>query len=284
MTHSAVSHQIRLLETWFGQTLFSRHAGGAALTDLGRRLQQTVSPALASLEEGCTAIRRSQGRCEVILGAPGSFLANWLIPRLEGFESRHPEILLRLQTASGIDDLLRGRIDALILGGTAPWPRSIVSTPLLEEWIGPICAPDFRIPADPLAIPDCGSLLHTRSRQHAWQDWAISRGLPATPWHTGRSFDHLPLMLEAVRAGLGVGIAPSLLIERELAAGTLRAPFGFVPGPHTFTLCLESSKASTHALQTLDAWLREEATATRPPLPAPDSVQGQGKCCSTAPA
>lgn len=283
VTHSAVSHQIRLLEAWLGHALFTRHAGGAETTDLGRRLQQTVSPALASLEEGCAAIRRNQGRCEVILGAPGSFLANWLIPRLEKFESHHPEILLRLQTASSIDDLLRGRIDALILGGAAPWPRGIVSTPLLEEWIGPICAPDFPIASDPLAIPDSCTLLHTSSRQHAWQDWAGSRDLPVAPWRTGRSFDHLPLMLEAVRAGLGVGIAPSLLIERELAAGALRAPFGFEPGPHTFTLCVESSKTSTHALQALNGWLSEEAAATRP-LPPPDSVQSQGERSGTAPA
>jgi DNA-binding transcriptional LysR family regulator len=265
VTHSAVSHQIRQLEEWFGHTLFARHAGGVSLTDIGRRLQQTVGPALASLEEGSAAILRTQARSEVTLGAPGSFLANWLIPRLERFEAAHPEILLRLQTSTETEDLLRGRIDALILSGAAPWPTGMATTPLLDEWIGPVCAPAYALnshqAAELLRLP----LLHTSSRQSAWQDWAKARELGAGHWSKGRHFDHLPLMLEAVRAGLGIGIAPALLVERELAAGTLRAPFGFEPGPHAFTLCLESTRTDNPSLDALRAWLLEEAAANQIP-------------------
>ncbi len=265
VTHSAVSHQIRQLEEWFGHTLFSRHAGGVSLTDIGRRLLQTVGPALASLEEGSAAILRTQARSELTLGAPGSFLANWLIPRLERFEAAHPEILLRLQTSTETEDLLRGRIDALILSGAAPWPAGMATTPLLDEWIGPVCAPAYALNSyqatELLQLP----LLHTSSRQSAWQDWATARKLGTGHWNRGRHFDHLPLMLEAVRAGLGIGIAPALLVERELAAGTLRAPFGFEPGPHAFTLCLENSRADTPPLDALRAWLLEEAAANQIP-------------------
>jgi DNA-binding transcriptional LysR family regulator len=265
VTHSAVSHQIRQLEAWFGHTLFSRHAGGVSLSDIGRRLQQTVGPALASLEEGTAAILRTQARSEVTLGAPGSFLANWLIPRLERFEAAYPQILLRLQTSTETEDLLRGRIDALILSGAAPWPAGMATTPLLDEWIGPVCAPAYALnshqAAELLRLP----LLHTSSRQSAWQDWAKAHELGTGHWSKGRHFDHLPLMLEAVRAGLGIGIAPALLVERELAAGTLRAPFGFEPGPHAFTLCLESARTDNHSLDTLRAWLLEEAAANQIP-------------------
>ena len=268
VTHGAVSHQIRQLEEWLGHALFSRHAGGAETTEMGRRLQQTVSPALASLEEGCAAIQRSQGRCELVLGAAGSFLANWLIPRLEGFEAAHPEILLRLQTATGLEDLLRGRLDALIVSGAAPWPEGVSTTALLEEWIGPICSADYPVTRDFASQLPKQALLHTSSRATAWQDWARARGLPSGPWLHGRHFDHLPLMLEAVRAGLGIGIAPALLVERELAAGTLRAPCGFEPGTNAFTLCVESSRATHPALQALTIWLGEEAAATRAPSPS----------------
>lgn len=274
VTHSAVSHQIRQLEEWFGHTLFTRHAGGVRLTDIGRRLQQAVSPALSGLEEACAAILRSQNRSEVVLGAPGSFLANWLIPRLEHFEAAHPEILLRLQTATQMEDLLRGRIDALIVSGTAPWPAGLTATPLLEEWIGPVCAPDFPAAVNRVEKLAGYPLLHTSSRANAWPDWARTRGLTAGPWQQGRHFDHLPLMLEAVRAGLGIGIAPALLVERELAAGTLRAPYGFEPGANAFTLCVESSRATHPALRALSHWLGGEAAATRAPMGPAGSGNG----------
>ncbi|WP_244935042.1 LysR substrate-binding domain-containing protein [Acuticoccus sediminis] len=44
----------------------------------------------------------------------------------------------------------------------------------------------------------------------------------------GRTYEHFYFMLEAATAGLGVAIAPEVLVRDDVAAGRLVAPFGFV--------------------------------------------------------
>ena len=169
------------------------------------------------------------------MGAPASFL-QLAHPRLERFEAAHPDIRIRLQTAADAALLNTRRVDALILAGR-DWPREWAVTPLLAEATGPVCAPAWAArltrPADVLDAP----LLHTSSRPEAWQDWAGRVGLKLAPRQPGREFDHLGHMLEAAAAGLGVAIAPAVLIEAELHRGRLAAPLGFVDSGAAFSLC-----------------------------------------------
>ncbi|MBS1210503.1 MAG: LysR family transcriptional regulator [Proteobacteria bacterium] len=263
VTHSAVSHQIRLLEDWLGQPVFRRHAAGIALTPAGTSLQQAASQALALLEARCEEIRQSAQTQEIVLGAPGSFLANWLIPHLEEFETAHPAIRLRLQTSAEFAELASARVDALILSGRAPWPRNIDATALVTERSGPLCAPSWPTrPTTPNALIG-QPLLHTASRPQAWQDWAQTLGLEPTDFTAGRQFDHLPLMLEAAAAGLGVAIAPDLLVEREISQGRLIAPLGFQATGEVFTLCTQSARAHEAALTALREWLQQLASGER---------------------
>jgi len=268
VTHGAVSHQIRILEDWLGQPLFHRHSNGVHLTETGNSLQQVTHMALDQLEERYNAIRSSQTRPEIVLGAPGSFLANWLIPRLGQFETDHPDIRLRLQTGTQTEELTNRQVDALILSGRAPWSKTFEITKLLDEQIGPVCAGNY--PTPPHTPGDLGHLplLHTTSRPHAWQEWADTQKQVSTFWAQGRRFDHLSLMLEAVVAGLGVGIAPALLVEREIALGRLQAPLGFCSGANAFALCILASRTTESALQTLRQWLLIQAQDFHPTHPA----------------
>ena len=54
----------------------------------------------------------------------------------------------------------------------------------------------------------------------------------------GQGFEHLYYLLEAAVAGLGVAIAPQLLVADDLAAGRLAAPWGFVETPARLALSL----------------------------------------------
>lgn len=258
VTHSAVSHQMRQLEAWLNRDLFVRHASGVRLTDAGQQLLQVAGHALGQLERCCAEIRQRSEVSELTLGAPGSFLSNWLIPRLEQFEASHPDLRIRLQTSSSLDELQKQRLDAQITTGHAPWPRQISATPLFEEKIGPVCAPDW--PAVQSAGQLMGQpLLHTSSRPQAWSEWAQAQQLDPAPFTAGRRFDHLPLLLEAAAAGLGVAIAPALLVEREIAQQRLIAPLGFVACGASFTLCVASSRAGEDKLCQLRDWLQQQA-------------------------
>ncbi|MDR3438640.1 LysR substrate-binding domain-containing protein [Telmatospirillum sp.] len=256
VTHSAVSHQIRQLEEWFGRSLFVRHALGVRLTDAGQSLLQTVGQALTLIESRCAEIADSPQITEIVLGAPGSFLANWLIPRLPRFEAAHPDIRIRLQTSAELAELQTQRVDALIISGRS-WPRHIEAFDLFEETIGPVCAPDW-----PHNLRSAGdlpgqSLLHTSSRPDAWPEWAARQGGDPDSFRAGRQFDHLPLMLEAAAAGLGIAIAPALLVQWEITRHRLIAPLGFVPCGAVFAFCTLRNRRDQR-LAVLHDWLDQE--------------------------
>lgn len=258
VTHSAVSQQIRLLEDWIGCPLFDRHSGGVHMTSAGSRLQGAAQGAFDLLEHCCNDLRQSTQLTELVIGAPASVLSNWLIPRLEDFEALHPEVRVKLQTAAEHTMLNTQRVDALILASHA-WPTEWNITPLFPETIGPVCSPLWsdRI-QDPTAIL-AEPLLHTTSRPDAWREWMTHQDILLEPKYPVREFDHLGHMLEAAAAGLGIAIAPAVLVEAELRRSRLVAPLGFIDSGATFSLCIRNTVSSSKpALELLRNWLTKQ--------------------------
>jgi len=259
VTQGAVSHQISLLEEWFGKELVRRQGRGLVLTEIGQELAGSVREAFAGLEEACGKVMRDRTN-DLDLAAPASFLAHWLVPRLEDLETSHPGLRLRLRTDGGFDDLLAGRLDALIACEVAPWPRGTTVVEIAVERIGPVCVRKWSAKA---GSPDWQSTvprLATDSRPEAWRDWSRARGLPS-PRGRIRRFDHLVPLLEAARAGLGVAMVPELIARRYVQEGSLLAPCGFVDGPRRFVLAFREDRADAGALQELAAWFRGHGKA-----------------------
>ncbi|NDU85966.1 MAG: LysR family transcriptional regulator [Ferrovum sp.] len=266
LTHSAVSHQIRQLEEWLGQALFTRHATGVHLTPAGQTLQRAATQALVTLEESCHQLLSAPPGQLLTLAAPGSFMALWLIRRLENFEQQHPNLRLQLQTQGSFHDLATDRIDALVVSGRPPWPHGVEAQTLFSDRAGPVCAPDWnpfpKTAAELLGQP----LLYTLSRRSAWTDWAELNGLESPRLHLVRHFDNLQLMLEAAVAKLGIAIAPERLAQRELSQGRLIAPLGFTQGPSEFAICTQQHRANEPTLRALSQWMVAQAQ-DEPPLP-----------------
>lgn len=260
VTHSAVSHQMRLLEDWLGCAVFVRHAGGVRLTPAGESLLLASSQAFDALEYCCDKLRQQQGPTEITLGAPASFLSSWLIPRLESFERAHRHIQIRLQTSADLDSLRKQRVDGLITSAMT-WPADIQATRLLEERTGPICLINREpLPAQPSDLIN-QPLLHTQSHPQAWADWAMAQHLPAEHFgfNQGRQFDHMGLMLEGAAVGLGMAIAPDVLVERELSRRQLMAPLGFIHTGAHFAFCVMKTRQNDAALNAVTLWLQTQA-------------------------
>ncbi len=259
LTHSAVSHQIRLLENWFGQPLFTRHSGGVALTPAGQQLQRAASQSLGMLEDACSQLLSSAKGQSIKLAAPGSFMALWLIRRLEHFERIHPDLHLQLQTQGDYQDLLNQRIDALVVSASPPWPKGVQAVTLFSDRAGPVCSPHWRpLPGkaqDLLEMP----LLYTLSRREAWMEWAALHKLEPARLNLVRHFDNLQLMLEAAVAKLGIAIAPEQLVQRDLREGRLVAPLGFSSGHSEFALCTLASRRHDGPLAALGGWMADQA-------------------------
>ncbi len=89
LTHSAVSQQLRLLESQIGVRLVQRSARGTTLTEAGRRYHGQISGDLIRLQDHTLeAMARRTDGLRLIVGAVPVLAEGWLLPRLPGFTAR----------------------------------------------------------------------------------------------------------------------------------------------------------------------------------------------------
>ncbi len=96
MTQAAVSHQVKALEALLEVPLFRRLTRALRLTDAGQAALPTLSQGFDKLAQG---VEQMRAHCEsglLTISVSPSFGAMWLVPRLERFRIRHPDIEIRI--------------------------------------------------------------------------------------------------------------------------------------------------------------------------------------------
>ncbi|MGM8851248.1 LysR family transcriptional regulator [Salinicola halophyticus] len=266
VTHGAVSRQLRTLEHHFGTALFGKAGRGLALTAHGRALYPTVGEAFSRLGEGCAALTRRLDEAPFTLACPGSLLARWLIPRLDRLNADLPELRLRVVSSENELDPRREDVDATLRFAAPPWFDDMTVIPLMPERIVAVATPEIWTTAakgSARAMLERLTLLDTASRPQAWPEWAAAMGVDeatlAAARAKGRSFEHLYYLLEAALAGLGVAIAPQLLVAGELRQGRLEAPWPAIETPASLGLWLAPGSDARRG-ERLAEWLRRELT------------------------
>lgn len=257
VTPSAISHHMKGLEDLYGVALLRRLGARVKPTPEGAQLAEGLASAFKLIETSLAQLRPAP----LTLSASSTVTMNWLIPRLNRFKRTHPESALQLNVNYGGVDFIHDQISvALRIDSFAP-PAEVIVRPLGIEEIGPVCAPDLvdrfelAAPADLAMAP----LLSTRSRPAAFQDWrrAIGTAEPALP-KPPDAYEHFYMTIQAAICGLGIACVPRMLVEEELNAGRLVAPFGFVPGPYTLVLWIAPHARARADVQALVGWLESE--------------------------
>lgn len=257
VTHSAISHQIRQLENWMGKPLFVRTSGRVKLTSHGERLLVSCQKAFSELHSTSESIRTGMRHHLKVSCAP-SFLSQWLIPRIGSFYQRHPEIEVQFQSLLEVNQLRSEHVDVLILSYEQPPDGDIDATLISDDYIGPLCSPQFA--SQFVSERDLAHLpiLHADTRLHAWAEWAESAGAKGYVW-AGKHFDNLTLGIQAARNGLGVVMAPRLLVKKELAEGALIAPLGFVKVDRATWMMTKETRRHDAEISLFRDWLQHAA-------------------------
>lgn len=95
-TQSAVSMQMKRLETELGKSLFTREGRGVRLTQDGNTLYRFALRLLALHDEALAALREPALVGEVRLGAPEDYAAQYLPGALQRFATVHPRITVNV--------------------------------------------------------------------------------------------------------------------------------------------------------------------------------------------
>lgn len=229
VTQSAVSQSVHRLEAQLGVSLFRRVSHGMALTNEGEQLLPHVEAALSSVEAGERKLKRIRDLAEgeITIGATESGLTHYLLPRLPVFQSRYPNIGIRIkgsQSKELLDMLKLGTID-LALGVTpisADLPFSITYLREFQdvffagsnfwELRGKVIEPKALLHY-PLVAASAGSSFS--DNLSAWFNQWGARFSPQISVLT------TTFVLPFVQSGIAVGCAPDLFVDRWVSGGDL---------------------------------------------------------------
>lgn len=287
LTHSAVSQQLRLLETQLGFQLFDRRARRIVLNAAGSALLQAIEPALDRIDDGVrsasAAAAGAQQRLRV--SVLPSFAQRWLLPRMGDWHARHPEIALELHASQQVVDLPREGFHAALRQGNGQW-RGLRAERLIDSPKVPVGSPQA---AQRLLGRDVAALAHEPllGSPSAWEKWFALSGLKVRV-NPVATFNDAGLMLQASEQNLGIALtrevlAADALRERRLfrlSALALQDEqvdaywLVYPPASHEWRP-LAALRRWLHAQ--LDDSLRAWATADASPVKAPAGTAAAGR-------
>lgn len=276
LTHSAVSQQIKQLETVLGVALFDRRGRGLVLNAAGQALLAAVEPALDGLASGVRAAQTAAcGQAQQLrLTVLPSFAQRWLLPRMTRWRERHPDISLDVHASTQVVDLAREGFHAALRVGAGPW-KGLVAERLTDSALIAVAAPTRAARlryGDHTAIAAEPLLGHTE----LWDEFLALCGCKLS----GKSvadFNDSGLMLQAAEGDLGIALARELLAADALQAGRLVrvSPLALSTlqsgGASTYWCVYLAELADWPPLLALRLWLADEMTLARAALaPAAD--------------
>ncbi|WEK04721.1 MAG: LysR substrate-binding domain-containing protein [Candidatus Devosia phytovorans] len=216
---ATLSRRVSELEASLQLRLFERGGRMLKLTEEGKALYERTGTLLTELDEAAAAIssggEKPRGRLRI--SAPLLFSQTAMGRLAAEFAMKYPEVRLEVTTEDRAVDMIEDAYDLVIRVNPTP-DESLVGRPFLRDRLVAVASPDLIRPADEAAVP------------------AIVRGGDdrATVWNLRSDAGEvllavepilhlasMPMLRDAVRAGVGVARLPISLVTGDLAAGKL---------------------------------------------------------------
>jgi len=259
ITPSAVSHQIKTLETQLGLPLFSRAARALALTDAGARYLEQIDDLFMRLESVTEQLRARYGRNSVRLHVPAYFASEMLLPRLSEFSKLHDGIDLRIETQGVHGRTHAAEADISVVVGTGPW-TGLVAHKMFAQTMVPACSPELysERPVKRYEDLNAHTLLVHEARRDDWDRWATAVGMKNLQPAQIVRIDSMSAATRAAEKSIGIALLPAELSRRKFAAGRLKRVFDDeLVTQEDYTLLVRTEDENRDDIRALCAWLIE---------------------------
>lgn len=230
ISHSALSHAIRGLESTLGARLLNRTTRSVSLTQEGERLLGRLLPLLNELDVALGDVSAQSGQPSGLVRINGSdgairLLLEKVVPQ---FHRRYPQVELDLVAQGQLVDIVERGFDAGIRLGEAV-PKDMVAVRLGDDIrFLAVASPSYLANAPALNTPDdlhdhrCIRLRLPSGKRYRWEfskdAQEIIVDVPGL-----LTLDSNPLMIEAAAAGLGIAYVPDSFAAPLLTSGHLVA-------------------------------------------------------------
>lgn len=273
VTHSAVSQQLRLLESQLGFQLFDRRAQRIVLNAAGAALLRSVGPALAQIDDGVrsAAAAAAGTNLRMRVSVLPSFAQRWLLPRIGDWHERHPDIAIELHASQQVVDLQREGFHAALRQGNGLW-RGLHADRLIDSPRVPVGSPQA---AQRLLGADARALAHEPllGSPTMWERWFALSGLKVRV-NPVAAFNDAGLMLQAAEQNLGIALAREVLAadalreRRLIRLSTLALPEDSVDA---YWLVYPEALHDWPPLQALRTWLLDQLAQSQRAWAAADA-------------
>lgn len=280
VTPAAISHQIKMLESHLGVSLFKRMPRKIQLTPAGQACLPKLSAAFALMADAVSAVEQQRGTSEVVVSVPPALGTKWLVGKLPSFTAAHPEVELRIAVRqSMVDKALDSEhaessvledADIAIRLGDGDYEGLVVHE-LFRPTALPMCSPKLMRGPHPLNQPEDlvhHTLLHYQSDlasldvgRPTWSSWLREAGVRDIKVGKGITFNHVVTAMEAAADGIGVILGIPIVASADIAAGRLVMPFsmGLAMGTAYYAVCRPASLRNPGVVAFRD-WLITEAS------------------------
>lgn len=273
VTPAAVGQLVRTLEDWLGLPLFLRsHRGRARLvpTEAAEQALPDIRAGLGQLALGLRRLQAQSTRRTLTVTVSPAFAAQWLLPRLDRFQTAWPDTDVRLETSLKPVDFVAQQVDIGVRYGAGVWP-GLVAERLLGEEVYPVCAPALLARAGPLSRPADlleQTLIHDLSMEGhpgfpSWADWLRQAGLDGATGRRAIQINNSAAVLQAAAEGQGIALARSVMARDDLQAGRLvrLCPQIRLPSRQAYHVVYRPECAGQPMIQAFRDWLMAEAAA-----------------------
>ncbi len=228
LTQSALSHQLRELETRLGLSLFDRSSRPLRPTPAGRQVLAVARQVIPEIERLETELRRlARGEAgRLAIASECHSCLDWLLPRLARYHARWPQVELDVQLVAGLDALprlLAGTLDVVLTPDRRDLP-GLAWQPLFDYELLLVTARDHALGARPWVEPAdlAGQTLLTYPVERARLD-VFTRFL----WPAGvepmrvRPVESTTLLIELAALEQGVCVLPDWACSTALREGRI---------------------------------------------------------------
>lgn len=229
LSPAVASAALKRLESELNVSLFVRTTRSMRLTAEGETLLARARPLLEGLQDAedeiCAGLATLHGTLQISL--PSDLGRNVMLPWLDEFQCRYPNILMRVHLADRIADMYREPVDVAIRYGQ-PRDSGLIAMPLLHENRRVLCAAPayvkkYGTPATPeeLAEHNCLCIMLSDALHDTWHFW---KGKKETRINVrgNRFSDDSDAVRRWAVAGRGIVYRSRIDMTADLLAGRLR--------------------------------------------------------------
>jgi DNA-binding transcriptional LysR family regulator len=227
LSNAVVTKYVKFLEAWTQARLLARTSRSLQVTPAGRSFYDYCTRVLADTEATLASVRGAEGALagRLVVAMPVSLSLAYLHDHVHAFQRRHPAIELEVRLDDRDTDLVREGVDVALRAHASLEDSSLVAVPLVTFDRVVCAAPDYwhrhGKPAAPADLERMNCLVYVLGRDAGTWRFDGPDGPAVVRVRGTFAANNSLLIVDALRRGLGVGLVPRVIVEADLADGTL---------------------------------------------------------------